>query len=85
MASNYSQLHLATISDANFEVIYCCKTVKDVPKGRTGAAPKKNRQINYHLNICSLTNTLKDFKNAKMKFIKFTNFLCINFIEICQQ
>ena len=25
--------------------------------------------------------TLKDFKNAKkLKFIKFTNFLCINFI-----
>ena len=30
-------------------------------------------------------NTLKDFKNAKMNFIKFANFLCINFIEILQQ
>ena len=26
-------------------------------------------------------DTLKDFKNAKMNFIKFTNFLCINLLK----
>ena len=33
MASNYSQLHLATISDANSEMIYCCKNCERWSKG----------------------------------------------------
>ena len=37
-------------------------------------------------SVNQMFNTLKDFKNAKkMQFIKFTNFLCIDFIEIWQQ
>ena len=43
------------------------------------------REIRFAQFFLIRLDTLKDFKNAKMKFIKFTNFFCINFIEILQQ
>ena len=35
--------------------------------------------------VMIVLSTLKDLKNGKLKFIKFTNFQCINFSEILQQ
>ena len=47
MASNYSQLHLATISDTNWIILKWFIVVKTVKDG-----PNKNRQTNYDSNIC---------------------------------
>ena len=41
--------------------------MKDGPKGRTCAAPKK---INYDLNICSLTNKHIVFINFVITFLR---------------
>ena len=65
MASN----HLETISDANSEMIYCCKNCEIWSKG----AELRNRHINYDLNICSLTNKHILFINFAITFQIFIN------------
>ena len=70
MASNYSHLHLATISDANSEMIYCCKNCERWSKGadwrRSTVEPTD--QI-----ICSLTNKHLLFINFVITFQIFIN------------
>ena len=63
MASNYSQLHLATISDANWIILKWFIVVKTVKDG-----PKKNRQTNYDSYICPLTNDHLLFIDFVIKF-----------------